>query len=96
VLENNVAPPVALIRMLADLRDAGLRSEIDELLAAKAAGTEADAFPVSSTLRDFIDGERAAVEAAAADLTFIPPDLAPLDALFRQTLDRLEPAPESP
>jgi predicted nucleotidyltransferase len=90
-LEHRAAPPVPFAGLLAGLAQSDLRGEIDALVAAKSAGLEEDDFPVSEALRNFIDSERAAVEAAVSDLTTTRPDPGPLDALLRRTLDRLEP-----
>ncbi len=87
-LTRREAPPVAFARLMEQVTEPSLRGEIDALLAAKGAGSEADAFPVSAALRAFVDGRRTALDEAVAALPGEPPvDMAGLDDLFRRTLE---------
>ena len=86
-------PPVPFAELLPLVGDTGLRREIDALLVDKAAGAEADAYPVSAALRAYVVEQRAALELVARDLAAPAVEMGPLDALFRTTLDRLEAAP---
>ncbi len=86
-LTRREPPPVAFARLLPQIADPALRWEIDALVTAKAAGSEADAFAVSAELRNLIDARRAELDAAAATLEDAPVDMATLDALFRTTLE---------
>lgn len=88
-LEKGFQPPVPFVELLAPADAAGLRGEIDALLAAKGAGSETDAFPVSGDLRGFVAERRTALEAAAQTMQGRPADTGDLDRLFRATLERL-------
>lgn len=90
VADRRTQPPVPFHSLLPLVVDRDLRREIDSLLIAKAAGSEADAFLVSAALRDFVADRRASLEGVAEEWPAHTIDLSPLDALFRTTLDYLE------
>jgi len=89
VLEKRSQPPVPFLELLAPVEAAGHGREIDALLAAKAAGSEGDAFVVSDGLRGFLSERREELEAAASSIPARPVDLGPLDTVFQGTLERL-------
>ncbi len=87
ILKKQSAPPVLFADLLSLIPDAALHEEIQRLLQWKQAGSEADAFPVSAALRDFLVQTRAACEEQSATITANTWDEASLDLLFQQVLD---------
>lgn len=86
ILKNQSAPPVLFVDLLPLIPDAALLEEIQRLLQWKQAGSEADAFPVSNALRDFLIQTRAVCEEQSAAITAHTWDEASLDLLFQQVL----------
>jgi len=89
VLATGKPAPVEFTVLLeaADLHPS-LRSEIDDMVAAKADGGEGDAIPRSTTLDQYVEDSLLAVadKVEALPRRSAPMDL--LDALFLEALDR--------
>ncbi len=80
--------PMLYTRLLETLDDhASLRAEIDELFARKIAGDELAAGPRLPAIHEFVTTEMDRLEAVAAGLSKSQVDLAPLNELFRHTLN---------
>jgi predicted nucleotidyltransferase len=79
--------PMPFARLLETIADRGdLLSAIDALLARKVAGVEMGEEDRVPVLHDFAEAELPRLEAIATGMPKTPPDLEPLNELFRQTL----------
>lgn len=82
VLTFRKAPPVEFAKLLPQLDNADLRTEVDKLVRLKLSGTEADAWPVSPALRAWLAELRASCEVEVSGITETVPQLSPLDDFF--------------
>jgi hypothetical protein len=87
-VEQGRGPVPMLYSRLLDTLDGppALRAEIDDLLARKIAGDELAEGPRLPAIHAFVTAEMDRLEAVAAGLPKTPPELEPLNGLFRQTL----------
>ena len=88
IVTHRAPPPVPFVELLALVEDGALRDEIERLVEAKQAGSEADAFVVGEALRAFLAAARAAGETHAATLPVHPSQNQALDDLFLQTVEQ--------
>jgi predicted nucleotidyltransferase len=90
-IERGLGPvPMEFRRLLdATITDPTLRHAIDDLLAAKTAGTELDRGPRIEPISHFIETEMARIESTAEALESPAPPLESLNELFRETLQEV-------